>query len=106
MRTMVGTVRNVALPFALVLTGYVSDTLVHDVTAVHLHDWLNAKLTIHSRYGRRTAFCLFSAFAGVMGILKAFSVNYQMYLAMEFFEAALGYGFNSAGYVMSKITFH
>lgn len=33
MRTMVGTVRNVALPFALVLTGYVSDTLVHDVTA-------------------------------------------------------------------------
>ncbi|CAH0682900.1 unnamed protein product [Spodoptera exigua] len=77
MRTMVGTVRNVALPFALVLTGYVSDT-----------------------YGRRTAFCLFSAFAGVMGILKAFSVNYQMYLAMEFFEAALGYGFNSAGYVM------
>lgn len=49
---------------------------------------------------------MFSAFAGVMGILKAFSVNYQMYLAMEFFEAALGYGFNSAGYVMSKIIFH
>ncbi|KAJ8723058.1 hypothetical protein PYW08_002970 [Mythimna loreyi] len=77
MRTMVGTVRNIALPLALILTGYVSDT-----------------------FGRRTAFCLFSACAGVLGIVKAFSVNYQMYLAMEFLEAALGYGFNSAGYVM------
>ncbi|KAG6440885.1 hypothetical protein O3G_MSEX001434 [Manduca sexta] len=76
-RTLVGTVRNTALPIALVLTGYLSDT-----------------------YGRRTAFCVFSAFAGVLGIVKGFSLNYQMYVAMEFFEAALGYGFNSAAYVM------
>ncbi|XP_028042239.1 organic cation transporter protein-like [Bombyx mandarina] len=77
MRTLVGTVRNAALPLALLLTGYISDT-----------------------YGRRTAFCIFSAFAAVLGIVKGLSINYQMYVAMEFFEAALGYGFNSAGYVM------
>uniref|UniRef100_A0A2A4K5Q8 Major facilitator superfamily (MFS) profile domain-containing protein n=2 Tax=Heliothis virescens TaxID=7102 RepID=A0A2A4K5Q8_HELVI len=77
MRTLVGTVRNTALPVALLLTGYVSDT-----------------------FGRRTAFCLFSACAAVLGIVKAFSINYQMYLSMEFLEAALGYGFNSAAYVM------
>ncbi|XP_075975003.1 organic cation transporter protein-like [Anticarsia gemmatalis] len=77
MRTLVGSVRNAALPVALVLTGYTSDT-----------------------FGRRTAFCIFSAFAGVMGIVKAFSLNYYMYLVLEFLEAALGYGFNSAGYVL------
>ncbi|XP_059057321.1 organic cation transporter protein-like [Achroia grisella] len=77
MRTMVGTVRNAALPFALILTGYMSDLR-----------------------GRRTAFCVFSAFAAIMGIIKAFSINYYMYLTLEFLEAALGYGFNSAAYVM------
>ncbi|XP_026753260.3 organic cation transporter protein-like [Galleria mellonella] len=77
MRTMVGTVRNAALPFALVLTGYTSDLK-----------------------GRRTAFCIFSAFAAIMGIIKALSINYYMYLVFEFLEAALGYGFNSAAYVM------
>lgn len=56
------------------------------------------------RFGRRTAFCIFGACAGVLGIVKGFSVNYQMYLTMEFFEAALGYGFNSAAYVMSTYT--
>ncbi|XP_072932974.1 organic cation transporter protein-like [Epargyreus clarus] len=76
-RTLVGTVRNAALPLALLLTGYVSDG-----------------------WGRRTAFCIFSAFMGVLGLVKSLSPNYQMYLAMEFFEAALGYGFNSAAYVM------
>ncbi|CAG9787575.1 unnamed protein product [Diatraea saccharalis] len=77
MRTLVGTVRNSALPFALLLTGYISD-----------------------KFGRRTAFCIFSGFAGALGVLKGFAVNYQMYVATEFFEAMLGYGFNSAGYVM------
>ncbi|CAB3246743.1 unnamed protein product [Arctia plantaginis] len=77
LRTMVGTVRNAALPLSLILTGYTSDT-----------------------YGRRTAFCIFSAFAGFMGIIKSFSLNYEMYLALEFLEAALGYGFNSAAYVL------
>ncbi|KAM3955702.1 organic cation transporter protein [Aphomia sociella] len=77
MRTMVGTVRNAALPFALILTGYVSDLR-----------------------GRRTAFCIFAAFAAVLGIIKSMSVNYQMYITFEFLEAALGYGFSSAAYVM------
>ncbi|XP_050348279.1 organic cation transporter protein-like [Nymphalis io] len=76
-RTLVGTVRNAALPFALIFTGYLSDG-----------------------WGRRTAFCVFSGFAGALGIIKSFAPNYQLYLAMEFFEAALGYGFNSAAYVM------
>ncbi|XP_063362491.1 organic cation transporter protein-like [Cydia amplana] len=77
MRTLVGSVRNSALPVALLLTGYLSDA-----------------------YGRRTAFCLFGACAGVLGLVKAFSYNYAMYVVMEWLEAALGYGFNSAAYVM------
>lgn len=39
---------------------------------------------------------------GVMGIVKSFSVHYRMYLAFEFLEAALGYGFTSAAYVLSE----
>ncbi|CAG5054688.1 unnamed protein product [Parnassius apollo] len=77
LRTLVGSVRNAALPLALLLTGYTSD-----------------------RWGRLTAFCIFSACAGVLGLIKSFSVNYQMYIALEFLEAALGYGFGSAAYVM------
>ncbi|CAK1555048.1 unnamed protein product [Leptosia nina] len=76
-RTLVGTVRNAALPIALLLTGYISDG-----------------------WGRRTAFCVFSAFAGALGLVKSYASNYGVYLALEFFEAALGYGFNSAAYVM------
>ncbi|KAL4709661.1 hypothetical protein ACJJTC_007392 [Scirpophaga incertulas] len=77
MRTLVGSVRNAALPLALILTGYTSD-----------------------RFGRRTAFCIFGGFAGALGLLKSFSVSYPMYLTVEFLEAMLGSGFNSAGYVM------
>ncbi|CAH2047607.1 unnamed protein product, partial [Iphiclides podalirius] len=77
LRTLVGSVRNAALPLALLLTGHVSD-----------------------RWGRRTAFCIFSACAGVMGLLKSFSVGYHMYVILEFLEAALGYGFGSAAYIM------
>ncbi|XP_045499390.1 organic cation transporter protein-like [Colias croceus] len=76
-RTLVGTVRNAALPVALILTGYTSD-----------------------KWGRRTAFCIFAAFAGVLGVAKSFANSYNVYITLEFFEAALGYGFNSAAYVM------
>ncbi|XP_022121629.2 organic cation transporter protein [Pieris rapae] len=76
-RTLIGTVRNAALPLALLLTGYVSDG-----------------------WGRRTAFCVFGAFAGVLGLVKSFAPNYNSYIALEFLEAALGYGFNSAAYVI------
>ncbi|VVC91065.1 unnamed protein product, partial [Leptidea sinapis] len=67
-RTLVGTVRNAALPLALLLTGYISDG-----------------------WGRRTAFCIFSGFAGALGLLKSFTPNYELYVTVEFFEAALGY---------------
>ncbi|CAD0201586.1 unnamed protein product [Chrysodeixis includens] len=52
------------------------------------------------RYGRLTALCLFTGFIGTMGIVKSFSVNYPMYLVMEFTEAVLGYGFDAAAYVL------
>ncbi|XP_041980241.1 organic cation transporter protein-like [Aricia agestis] len=77
-RTLVGTVRNAALPVSLLLTGFVSD-----------------------KWGRRTAFCVFVACAGCLGVVKSFAPSYPLYLAMEFLEAALGYGFNSAAYVMA-----
>ncbi|XP_052741002.1 organic cation transporter protein-like [Bicyclus anynana] len=76
-RTLVGTLRNAALPLALLLTGYISDG-----------------------WGRRTALCALAACAGALGVLKSFMPNYRAYVALEFLEAALGYGFNSAAYVM------
>ncbi|XP_045769544.1 organic cation transporter protein-like isoform X2 [Maniola jurtina] len=76
-RTLVGTLRNAALPFALLLTGYISDG-----------------------WGRRTAFCSLSFCAGALGIVKSLMPHYRAYLALEFLEAALGYGFTSAAYVM------
>lgn len=58
------------------------------------------------RWGRRTAFCVFSGCAGALGLVKSFSTDYRMFVAFEFLEAALGYGFNSAGYVMGTCSPH
>lgn len=52
-------------------------------------------------WGRRTALCALALCAGALGVLKSFMPHYRAYLALEFLEAALGYGFNSAAYVMS-----
>lgn len=52
-------------------------------------------------WGRRTALCALALCAGALGVLKSFMPHYRSYLALEFLEAALGYGFNSAAYVMS-----
>lgn len=110
LRTMVGSVRNAALPVALLLTGYISDrceslplrlsccrALFSRILSV-----VCLSIRVLYRWGRRTAFCVFSGCAGTLGLVKSFSRDYRMLLAFEFLEAALGYGFNSAGYVMGS----
>lgn len=41
-----------------------------------------------------------------MGLVKSFSRDYHMLVAFEFLEAMLGYGFNSAAYVMGTYSPH
>lgn len=107
LRTLVGSVRNAALPFALLLTGYVSDrydSLRLCCSDLKFTNLIRIYADMTHRWGRRTAFCVFSGCAGALGLVKSFSTDYGMYVAFEFLEAALGYGFNSAGYVMG--TYH
>lgn len=77
-RTLVGTIHSVGLFAALPLTSFVSDT-----------------------FGRRTAFILTAVSAGVMGLIRSFSVNYVMYLVFEFLDATLGSGVYSTGFILA-----
>lgn len=42
---------------------------------------------------------------GVLGIIKAFSVNYAMFLTFEFLEPTLGSGVYTAAYVLGKFRY-
>ncbi|XP_049872645.1 organic cation transporter protein-like [Pectinophora gossypiella] len=77
-RTLVGTMHSVGLFAALPITGYISDT-----------------------FGRRTAFVLTAVSAALMGLVRAFSPNYAMYLVFEFLDATLGSGVYSTGFILA-----
>lgn len=77
-RTLVGTIHSAGLFAALPLTAFVSDT-----------------------FGRRTAFILTAVSAGVVGIIRAFSHNYVLYLVLEFLEATFGSGVYSTGFILA-----
>ncbi|XP_026749956.2 organic cation transporter protein-like [Galleria mellonella] len=77
-RTLLGTVHNAALIISLPLTGVVSD-----------------------RYGRKLALSVVSLCNGIMGLIRSFSVNYEMLLAFEFLEAVLGAGAYSTAFVFA-----
>ncbi|KAJ2951335.1 hypothetical protein O0L34_g5736 [Tuta absoluta] len=77
-RTLVGTIHSAGLLAALPLTGYVSDT-----------------------FGRRTTFVVTAVAAACMGMVRAFSSGYGMYLAFEFLDAMLGSGVYSTGFILA-----
>ncbi|KAM3961651.1 organic cation transporter protein [Aphomia sociella] len=77
-RTLIGSIHNAALFVSLPLTGIVSD-----------------------RFGRKVALAVASLCNGVMGLIRSFSVNYEMLLVFEFLEPALGAGAYSTAFVLA-----
>lgn len=75
--TLVGTVQYFGEFICLLMTGYLSDI-----------------------YGRRTVFILGTIASATIGLMKSFSVNYNMFIIMEFLDPAIGSGLYSAGFVL------
>lgn len=75
-RTLAGTFNNVGTLLVLIFIGNLSD-----------------------RFGRRLALC-FSIFnMALFGLVRAFSVNYPMYLALQLLQTTFGAGTFSSAYV-------
>lgn len=55
------------------------------------------------RLGRRMAFISTAVLGGAMGLIRAFSPNYVMYLVFEFLDAMLGSGVYSSGFILGNI---
>ncbi|XP_045500843.1 organic cation transporter protein-like [Colias croceus] len=77
-RALVGTVHNSGMFVAMLFTGILSD-----------------------KFGRKTAVGMAATASCIFGIIRAFAPNYNMYLAMHFFEAALGGGLYPSAYVLA-----
>ncbi|XP_034833127.1 organic cation transporter protein-like [Maniola hyperantus] len=77
-RSLVGTVHNAGFFISIPLTGLISD-----------------------RYGRRLAVVFASVANGVFGVIRAFSLNYEMFIVLEFLEPALGGGVYTACFVLA-----
>lgn len=78
--SLLGTINNVGQFVCLPLTGFISD-----------------------RYGRKRAFILGILAAGLLGFIRAFSVNYTMFVIFEFLEPAFGSAVYSSGFILGKI---
>ncbi|KAJ8714425.1 hypothetical protein PYW07_002650 [Mythimna separata] len=77
-RSLVGTVHNAGFFIAIPLTGLISD-----------------------KYGRLPALVFASVSNGVFGVIRALSVNYDMFVVFEFLEPALGGGVYTACFVLA-----
>lgn len=55
-----------------------------------------------SRFGRRAAFILTAVSAGVVGVARAFSNSYVLYVVLEFLEATVGAGVYSTGFILGR----
>ncbi|XP_047521131.1 solute carrier family 22 member 2-like isoform X1 [Pieris napi] len=78
LRTLAGTLSSLGTLLVLPLVGYISD-----------------------HFGRRMAL-LFSVFnTALIGVFKAFSVNYTMFLALQLLQTTLGAGLASSAYIFS-----
>ncbi|XP_004929731.1 organic cation transporter protein [Bombyx mori] len=77
-RSLVGTVHNAGFFISIPLTGLISD-----------------------KYGRRPAIVFASVANGVFGIIRALSVNYNMFVIFEFLEPAIGGGAYTACFVLA-----
>lgn len=77
--SFLGTINNVGQFICLPLTGFFSD-----------------------RYGRKRAFILGILAAGLLGFIRAFSVNYIMFVVFEFLEPAFGSAVYSSGFILGN----
>ncbi|KAJ8723073.1 hypothetical protein PYW08_002985 [Mythimna loreyi] len=77
-RTLVGTIHVAGLFGALPVTAYISDM-----------------------YGRRTALVITAVCPALVGIIRAFSQSYIMYLCFEFIDAFVGGGLYSTGFILA-----
>lgn len=78
-----GTVHNAGFFIAIPLTGLISD-----------------------KYGRRPALVFASVANGIFGVIRALSVNYDMFVVFEFLEPAFGGGVYTACFVLGKYLIH
>lgn len=78
LRTLPGTLNSLGGMVALVLAGFISD-----------------------RFGRRASVVIFSFNIALVGLVRAFSVNYAMYVALQFLHTAIGGGAFSAAYILA-----
>lgn len=78
LRALPGTLNSLGGMVALVIAGFISD-----------------------RFGRRASVVIFSFFIALVGLVRAFSVSYGMYVALQFLHTALGGGAFSAAYILA-----
>lgn len=57
---------------------------------------------LSDKYGRRSIFVLGTMICAVFGLLRSLSLNYPMFLALEFLDPALGSGFYSAAFILCR----
>ncbi|XP_047023398.1 organic cation transporter protein-like [Helicoverpa zea] len=78
LRTLPGTLNSAGGMVALILAGFISD-----------------------RLGRRMSIVFFSFNIALVGVIRAFSVNFAMYTALQFMQTAIGGGAFSAAYILA-----
>ncbi|XP_039755070.1 solute carrier family 22 member 3-like [Pararge aegeria] len=78
LRVLAGTLCNIGMLLVLPITGYISD-----------------------RYGRKIALVINVFNVGLFGLLRAFSVNYTMFLTLQIIQSTLGAGAFSSAYILA-----
>ncbi|XP_032512230.2 organic cation transporter protein-like [Danaus plexippus] len=78
LRALAGTLNSLGAMVALPLAGFVSDY-----------------------FGRRSSVVFFAFNVALVGVVKAFSVNYTMYVILQFMHTAIGGGLYSAAYILA-----
>lgn len=78
LRTLPGTLNSLGGMIALILAGFVSD-----------------------RFGRRMSIVIFSFNIALVGLVRSFSINYAMYVTLQFLQTAIGGGAYSAAYILA-----
>ncbi|XP_034829216.1 organic cation transporter protein-like [Maniola hyperantus] len=78
LRAFAGTIQSIGNLLALPITGYISD-----------------------RFGRKTALVISIFNLGLFGFMRAFSVNYTMYLILQIVQTTFGSGVFSAAFILA-----
>lgn len=83
LRALAGTLNSVGTLLVLPITGYISD-----------------------RFGRRFALVISVLNLGTIGLIRAFSVNYTMYLILQIMQTTLGAGTYSTAYIFGNFLYN